>query len=332
MSKTAQGRFNNTTNKWEAVFQGKIIASTSDRVGGKDYLRSVIIGGLSKKAKASGITNIEFNDEVLDETGAAVEDAITIDKEFPINERFAILEDYVDMVAKRKINSALVTGEGGLGKTFTVMQVLKDSGLQDLSGFLENAEVGAKMNDLDIGYIQIKGFSTPKAMYRTLYEHRKHIIVFDDCDSIQRDPNAVNVLKAALDSYETRMVSWNAESFGNADDGLPRSFEFTGGILFISNLPKEKIAQPIRSRAPCIDVGMSRAEVIERMRAIVASPKFMPEAEMEHKQDALEFVAQNAFNPLVQELNLRTLINVVHVREAKPDSWKRMGLYSMANA
>jgi hypothetical protein len=242
------------------------------------------------------------------------------------------LEDYVDMVAKRKINSALVTGEGGLGKTYTVMQVLKDSGLQDLSGFLENAEVGAKMNDLDIGYIQIKGFSTPKAMYRTLYEHRKHIIVFDDCDSIQRDPNAVNVLKAALDSYETRMVSWNAESFGNADDGLPRSFEFTGGILFISNLPKEKIAQPIRSRAPCIDVGMSRAEVIERMRAIVASPKFMPEAEMEHKQDALEFVAENAFNPLVQELNLRTLINVVHVREAKPDSWKRMGLYSMANA
>ena len=39
-----------------------------------------------------------------------------------------------------------------------------------------------------------------------------------------------------------------------------------------------------------------------------------------------------AYNPLVNELNLRSLVNVIKARAAKPESWKRVGLYSMANS
>jgi hypothetical protein len=155
--------------------------------------------------------------------------------------------------------------------------------------------------------------------------------VFDDCDNVLKDPNAVNILKSALDSYDERMVTWNAEGWGS-DDDLPKTFEFTGGVIFISNLSKHKVPQAIRSRAMCADVSMTRAEVVERMRVIAESPEFLPEFDDEIKADALEFVAENANNPMITSLNLRSLVNVCKARAAKPDTWKRLGLYSIVNA
>lgn len=326
--KTCQGRYNETAERWEAVFQGKILASNRDRIGGPDYLRRVIEGGLSQKAKNANVTKIEFVDEISDESGNVVAgvETQTVESEFPINERFAIMEDYVDMVAKGELASCLVTGEGGLGKSHTVMKALRNSGLQDIN----QLEIGARLSGKR-GYVVVKGYSTPKGLYRTLYENRNQVVVFDDCDSVLKDPTAVNVLKAALDSYDVRIVSWNSEGFGG-DDDLPRSFVFEGGVIFISNMAKHKVPQAIRSRAMCADVGMTRAEIIERMRTIVQSHEFMPEFEMHHKVEALEFVAENAYNPMIQELNLRSLVNVVKARASKPETWKRMGLYSMANA
>jgi hypothetical protein len=327
MSNVCQGRYNEATERWEATYKGKVLASNRDRVGGGEYLRRVIEGGMSIKAKNAGVTKIEFDEVAIDETGAMIETP-TVEKEFSINERFGIMEDYVDMVASRDLASALVTGEGGLGKTFTVMKSLRKTGLQDVT----KAEIGAKLNGFK-GYIVVKGYSTPKGLYRTLYENRDQIIIFDDCDSVLKDPSAVNVLKAALDSYDERIVNWNSEGgFGGGDDDLPKRFEFTGGVIFISNLPKNKIPQAIRSRAMCADVGMSRDEIIERMTAIVNSDEFMPEFELSHKLEALAFVAENAYNPMVQELNLRSLVNVIKARRSKPDTWRRLGLYSMANS
>lgn len=338
MSKTCTVKYNDQLGRWEATYNGRVLASNKDAAGGPDYLKRVIEGGLSQKAKNFGVTKIEVvgpyptaaagaaageGELVAEADGTPV---VTVENEFPINERFLIMQDYTDMVGKRELASALVTGEGGLGKTFTVMETLRDTGLQDIS----KMEIGARF-DGQRGYIVVKGYSTAKGLFRTLYENRNQIIVFDDCDNVLKDPNAVNVLKAALDSYDVRMVTWNAEGWGS-DEDLPKSFEFTGGVIFISNLPKHKVPQAIRSRAMCADVSMTRAEVIERMRMIVSSPKFMPDFDDEMKLEALEFVAENAYNPMITELNLRSLVNVIKARAAKPDHWRRLGLYSMANS
>lgn len=340
MTKSCIGRWNAGENRWEAVFNGRVLASSIDRLAGPEYLKHVIeVAKTSKKAQNFGVTKIDFIGdgpfgpigEANTSTGEAGEaqpaaEVQTVEKEFPINERFEIMEDYVDMVAKRELASTLVTGEGGLGKSYTVMKSLKLSGLEDIT----KMEIGARF-DGQKGYIVVKGYSTPKGLYRTLYENRKQIIIFDDCDNVLRDPTAVNILKAALDSYDQRIVTWNAEGWGS-DEDLPKSFEFEGGVIFISNLPKSKIPQAIRSRAMCADVSMTRQEVIERMRVIVDSEEFMPDFEKSHKLEALEYVAENAYNPMVAELNLRSLVNVIKARASKPDSWKRLGLYSMANS
>ncbi len=334
MSNTAIVSWNKDRQRWEAVFNSMVMVSNSNPgEGGVDYIRNAIEGGRNQKAKKFNVTKInvvgmpaaQIGQGLHLQAGDDLAPEKRVEDEFSINERFNIMADYVDMVARKQLASAVITGEGGLGKSHTVMKTIRSAKLRDVS----EMEIGEKYNG-QAGYVVVKGYSTAKGLYRTLYENRNQVIIFDDCDSILRDPNAVNVLKAALDSYDTRIVSWNAESFGGGDD-LPSRFEFEGGVIFISNMPKEKIPQAVRSRALCADVCMTRAEVVERMRAIVKSDEFMPEFDADMKDEAMEFIAENADNPLVVSLNLRSLVNVVKARAAKPDTWKRLGLYAMVS-
>lgn len=320
MSKTALLAFSESTGKWEATYGGKVIASSPD----KKYVIHVITRGLNTKARNLGITKVE---ELGKASGTlAAHSAPLI--EFDINERFEFLADYVDMVSARDMKSAIVVGEGGLGKTFTVMSRLAKNGLKDLN----DLEIGASLDESNsrTSYVTVKGYSTPKGLFRTLYENRNRLMVFDDCDSILRDETASNLLKAALDSYDKRIITWNAESFGESD--LPKSFEFTGTVIFISNLPMHKIPQAIISRSAPADVSMTRAEIMARMRQIVKEGEFMADVEMDIKEEALAYIGTQINNPQIKAINLRTLIAVVTNRRCKPQNWQRLSLSMMMAA
>jgi hypothetical protein len=237
---------------------------------------------------------------------------------FDINERFLFLEKAVSMSAKAVQPSIIVSGRGGLGKTYTVRKTLKTCGLDDYT----SVEVDKDQKIVrDSSFVFIKGFSTPKSLYRTLYEKNGGVVVFDDCDSILNNPTALNILKAALDSYDVRKISWGSEL---RDDDLPQSFEFTGQIIFITNMDTERIDQAILSRSLVIDVSMNLAETIERMTEIVSSREFLPEYNDDIKLDALEFIDKH--KERAKELSLRTLITICKIR-ANNDDWERMSEY-----
>lgn len=323
MSKTALLAFSTSSNKWEASFGGKVIVSSPD----KKYVNHVILKGLNTKARNLGITKLEeLGAPVLNAQGVLHNTPLV---EFDINERFQFLADYVDMVASRDMKSAIVVGEGGLGKSYTVFRQLAKNGLKNIM----DMEIGASVDNSNAktSFVVVKGYSTAKGLYRTLYENRNRLVIFDDCDSILKDDVAANILKAALDSYDKRIVTWNAESFVN-DGDLPKSFEFTGGVVFISNMPMFKIPQAIISRSAPADVSMSRVEIIARMRQIVKEGEFMEEVPMNLKLEALEFIAENLNNPQVKAINLRTLIAVTTNRRCKPETWKRLSLSMMMAA
>jgi hypothetical protein len=115
--------------------------------------------------------------------------------------------------------------------------------------------------------------------------------------------------------------------FGESD--LPKSFEFTGGVIFISNLPMAKIPQAIVSRAATADVTMSRSEIICRMKQIISEGYFLADVDMSIKSDAIEFIELHINNPQITTINLRTLIAVVTNRRCKPDNWQRLSLSMM---
>ena len=238
---------------------------------------------------------------------------------FGINQRFAFVEKLVTMVANRVQPSAVITGEGGLGKTYTVKETLAKCGIEDLTAVMAEAE-----ESYGEGYVMVKGYSTAKGLYRTLFENNGSIIVFDDCDSILKDATALNILKGALDSYDTRWVSWNSEM--KESDDLPRTFEFTGSIIFISNMSQDQIDQAVRSRSMMIDLSMTDDQKIDRMEHIATEGGFLESYTLEQKMDALQLLRE--IKDDVKELSLRTLISVTKIR-ATNDDWKDLATYML---
>ena len=223
---------------------------------------------------------------------------------FSINERFNLLTDLAKMVIYDVTPSLIVTGEGGLGKTHQIKEVIDVTGLQDHE------------------YVFFKGYSTARGLYNTLYDNNDKLIIFDDCDSVLEDKVAVNILKSALDSYDTRTISWMAKM--NKNDEYPQHFNFTGRIIFISNKSKDSIDGAILSRSLTVDLTMTPAEKIERMTTIL--PGILPEYDDEVKVEALNFLNENKDGV---NINMRTLIMVIKMANSNPDNWKSMASYML---
>ena len=243
-----------------------------------------------------------------------------VESEFGINQRFSFVEQMVDMIVQKTLPSAVITGEGGLGKSYTVLKSLEKNGFTNLTD-LANFEIGAKV-DRSKSYTVVKGYSTAKGLYRTLFENNGMVIVFDDCDSILKDDVAKNLLKGALDSYSKRYISWNADM---RDDDLPRSFEFTGSIVFVSNMALEKIDQAIRTRSLVVDLSMTEGQKLERMEVIAKSDEFLPEVNAIAKGLALEFLKSNLGK--IPNMSLRSLIAVTKIANTGNPEWKDLAKY-----
>ena len=301
---TARVVFDSKLGKYVGSVNGKVIVRTNN----KEWAEK-------KVSELSG-TKVDF------ETTAKA--AAARDEKFGINTRFDFVEKLVNMVAAGVQPSAVITGEGGLGKTYTVNKTLERNGFKDISD-LGEFQVGALVNTRKC-FTSVKGYSTPKGLYRTLFENNKSIIVFDDCDSILKDPVALNLLKSALDSYGKRIISWNADM---RDDDLPRSFEFTGRVIFISNLSQDSIDQAIRSRSMMIDLSMTPAQKIERMEAIAKSDEFLPEYDAKTKTDALNLIRE--LKDVAKEISLRTLISVTKIRASNPKDYRDLAEYMLTS-
>ena len=163
---------------------------------------------------------------------------------------FSNLERLTKMVGRGIQPSLVITGGAGLGKTYLVKKTLTDMGLEEAKQF-----------------VHFKGRATAAGLFVTLYENSDKIIVLDDCDSVFKDMDAVNMLKAALDSYDTRKLSYIStkplkDAYG---DPVPRHFEFTGKIIFISNISQSKLDEAIKSRSFVSDISMNTKQMFKRI-------------------------------------------------------------------
>jgi hypothetical protein len=283
--------------KYQAVINGKLVKRTS-----KAHMDYVL--------KKAGLAATK-------EAAAPVQES-----RFTINERFGFVTDMVTMLSTGAQASVVVTGPGGLGKSYTVAKALDANGFKDITT-LDALEIGARINTTK-SYRVIKGYSTPKGLYRLLYENKDGVLVFDDCDSVLKDPVSLNLLKGALDSYSRRIISWRADI---RDEDLPTSFEFKGRVVFISNLSSSQIDQAIITRSMAVDLTMTTKQKIERMRHIMESGEFMPEADKQHKVDAITLV--DLLQDKVKELSLRTLIQVTKIRANAGSNWRNLAEYTI---
>ena len=230
---------------------------------------------------------------------------------FSVPERFEFISQFVKLLSSKKINSFILTGSGGLGKTHTVLETLKKQGLKE------------DTVDVDGDYVTIRGYSTAKAMYRTLWENNGKVIIFDDADSVHRDPIGANILKAALGSEDKRMISWGAE-FAK-DEELPNRFEFFGRVVFISNLSQQQFPQAILSRSMRVDLTLNTGEKLERIRQVFDDV----DVEVKEKTEVLNFIDQYA--EVASDLNIRSALSVLKLKQDVGEGWQRLALYNFTS-
>jgi hypothetical protein len=112
-------------------------------------------------------------------------------------EQYQQLIDKVELVAGGKSNfikSLLITGAPSSGKTFSVMKTIRELGLEE-----------------GRDYVVKKGHITTKGMLRVLIEQINGLVIFDDCDSVVEEKQAVNMLKGALDTDPIREISYDVQ-------------------------------------------------------------------------------------------------------------------------
>jgi len=157
-------------------------------------------------------------------------------------------------------------------------------------------------------------------LYRLLFEHSRQRLVFDDCDNIFKDSDSINLLKAALDSYDVRTVSWHSSRL---PDDLESSFQFEGQIIFVSNLIAERIDEPVKSRTMTIDLQMSRKEICEYIGTILNAIDV--DMDLATKEIVLEELTDVADS--FEQFNIRTFIKacrIYKVAQKKKKDWKEM--------
>lgn len=285
----------------------------------------------------------KFGDKTLDEL---VDDKNPIDEFFDV---FDTIEKFTLQVGKGLSNALLITGQGGVGKTFVATKALKSIGMNP-----------------DKEYYKVTGQITTAGLYETLFRfrHNDNLILFDDIDSVFNNEASVNMLKGALDTSKEREIakvtSGNTfDAIGMTDeeiqrkyeeeDKLPKKFTYEGRIIFISNIAGEKLDKALFTRTLWVDVYLTNEEIITRMKEILPfievniipvpdKPKYdrievrpnrFIRRELKHdyednisqsqmnlfKQEALDFLEGSVRNGKLKfELSIRALIHIINLR------------------
>ena len=237
--------------------------------------------------------------------------------------RFEILEDMTRAVKRGDVRAMIVTGPPGVGKSFGVEKVLSK---HDVFADVAN---DSKLKKYEV----VKGAMSAIGLYKKLYEFsdKKSILVFDDCDSVLLDDLSLNILKAALDSGKKRMIHWNTDSRLLRQEGVPNSFEFKGGAIFISNIKFDHVKskklrdhlEALESRCHYLDLTIDTTrEKLLRIKQVVNECGMLDEYQLtdEAKVEVVEFINTNAQR--MRELSLRMVLKVADIRKSMPTNWQ----------
>lgn len=238
--------------------------------------------------------------------------------------KFEIQDEMTRAVKRGDVRAMIVSGPPGVGKSYGIEQVLSKHDL------LADIACDPALKKYEI----IKGAMSPLILYCKLYEHResKSIVVFDDCDSILLDDVSLNLLKAALDSSAKRTISWHTDSRLLKDEGIPNTFEFKGGCIFVTNIKFDHVRskklkdhlEALESRCHYLDLTIdSEREKMLRIKQIVDDG-------MLNKYDFEEGAADEIFQFIddnkhrMRELSLRMMLKVADLYKAMPRTWKEI--------
>ena len=275
-----------------------------------------VISGVSAEAVGDkSLEQIKVSDAVVaNETDEEIVERL--------RSRFEVLTEMTKAVKSGTVRAMIVTGPPGVGKSFGVDEVLSKDDLFNTLG------------ERKPKYEIVKGAMSAIGLYSKLYQYSEKgsVIVFDDCDSVLLDDLSLNILKAALDSSKKRTISWNTDSRVLRSEGVPDSFEFKAGAIFITNIKFENVRSKklqdhlaaLESRCHYIDLQMDTdREKVLRIKQIVQDG-MLDTYEFEEcvRDEVVDYIVEHRAK--MRELSLRTVLKIADLRKSFPTTWKSM--------
>jgi hypothetical protein len=211
--------------------------------------------------------------------------------------------------------SLIAYGTGGVGKTWDMIKAMEENNLR-----VYDEELHLDPSEYDA--VKITGNTSPSDMYNVMYTNKDKLVVFDDCDSMWGDADAENMLKGALDTSGDGTIRYaNPKPLAVNEDGKkvypPKQFKFSGTVIFISNLKRTELPQPIvNSRARTIDLSMSMDETIDKLNVIKDKMKLKDRlgndmgVTKDHMNAVIDFLKKYKKNLDIEKVNGRTLSNL----------------------
>lgn len=234
-----------------------------------------------------------------------------------LQERFTAMSMMVEDAIKGTVRAIIFSGPAGVGKSH---------------------EVHAALEKWKPYHTIIHGFVRPTGLYKTLYEYRQpgSVVVLDDADSIFNDDISLNILKTACDTTRKREISWLSEirMEDEGGDKMPRSFEFEGTVIFITNQDFDYLIEKGNRLAPHLSALVSRSMYLDmkmhsKMDYIIRIKQVLEKGmlreyglSMTQEREIMEFITSHMDN--IRELSLRMVVKIANIMRARPNQWRTL--------
>jgi hypothetical protein len=253
--------------------------------------------------------------------------------ETQVEDYFVMVEDYIRKIVAGAHRFGIVSGAGGLGKSFSVEKVMEQYNLRQ-----------------GHDYISLSGGISAPALFRKCFQYHDKLIVLDDADGIFQDSESMNLLKAMTDTQPKR-ISWgkSVNDLYSSLDGIPveqltmemmqteyessgntpTSFVFSGKTLILTNkdvrkLDKEGAVLTRSAGGGPLNLKMSESAIWARIRSVARKPEFMPSVSIlgqtiklgiEEKMQVVDELAEMYSDSKLmanKQLSLRALIDAIN--------------------
>jgi hypothetical protein len=232
-----------------------------------------------------------------------------------VQQRFDILTLLTKGAVAKNIRAMVVTGAPGVGKTYSVEQILNQSNMPH--------EI-------------VRGTLSAINLYMLAYEYRHagNVIVLDDADDIFHDEDALNILKVLCDTSANRVVSYRKEAHQLKEADIPQQFEFNGAMIFISNVDFQRFVDEgknkftahmgaLMSRSLYLDLQIhDRNALGVWVHHIAGSGRIFDRENVTQylRQPILDFLSVNRYE--LRELSIRTLMKLCGLAKNNPTNWQ----------
>ena len=256
-----------------------------------EYVEEIRLSDMKDKEK----TNKEFEmNEARKEEKELIENWKKSDYEEISIKSFDVPQHLIRMVCRKNANGCVLTGFGGSGKTFCAINTIKAEKIE---------------------FEYQNSYATPLELFKWLYLNKDKICVLDDCEGIFNNPKSLAILKAVLwDTDGRRIVTMLTTD--RYLEGTPKTFEFKGGVVILSNKIKEnEHISALLSRTMYYELNFTYKEKLKVMQEI--SKKAYKNTTQKDRDLALTMLI-NATDVTTDELNFRSLIKTYELIQYNP--------------